>query len=158
MSITQPPLKLYALAPSLDKFISKEDNRSKNYDLVNSLLKAYNLASSLDKLISTKDGTNPIKYCGSRNFYYIIHNRKTIPYHIAVWIIHYKQYPECRVEHVDGDNANNYVQNLRLKGSGVKTKDLLEVRTTAEEFEFLIWKNNNDKRLFNQFLQEKNHG
>lgn len=41
-------------------------------------------------------------------------NGKQINAHRAVWFEHYGFWPDCDIDHIDGDKTNNNISNLRL--------------------------------------------
>ena len=35
-------------------------------------------------------------------------------FHRAAWLLHYGEFPECGIDHIDGNKSNNKIYNLRL--------------------------------------------
>lgn len=34
--------------------------------------------------------------------------------HVAIWALHYGEYPDCDIDHIDGNGLNNNIDNLKL--------------------------------------------
>jgi HNH endonuclease len=60
-----------------------------------------------------KAGT-PVRGAMSKGYRVIKLKIGNMAEHRVAWFLHYKKLPECQIDHIDRDRANNRISNLRL--------------------------------------------
>lgn len=75
-----------------------------------------------------KSADSPVGKINSHGYLSIMCMEKTILAHRLCWFLHYGEWPEHPIDHIDGDRKNNAISNLRLssrvenaKNSGIST-------------------------------------
>ncbi|NJM09579.1 MAG: HNH endonuclease [Bdellovibrionaceae bacterium] len=61
----------------------------------------------------TKSGGKPAGFRTADGYIYVGIYPDKYPAHHIVWLLHYKQWPKYEIDHINGNRADNRIENLR---------------------------------------------
>lgn len=59
--------------------------------------------------------------------------------HHLVWLWHTGQFPECDLDHKDGDGLNNHLDNLRLDTNGINRRNMAKSSSNTSGHTGVLW-------------------